>query len=94
MAPPGMFVDCGPPKPPEVMGIQYDCPMCGNGTMRTEVWPTYDRNYRGQIVRITDAMVDKCDSCGEWAVAAAEGKRWEAICKAAIAPEAGGNDDG
>ncbi len=59
----------------------FTCPMCGKGSMVTEIIADHHTKLGGQPVRVKDARIAKCDHCSETSVLATEIERWEKIQK-------------
>jgi YgiT-type zinc finger domain-containing protein len=56
--------------------MTYPCPICGSGTVKTQVEKNYPTKVRGCEFIVAKASVERCNACGEGFFGAAELKRW------------------
>ena len=62
------------PERPE----QVICTICGGSALRIKVRKYLWRKTDGETVPVDDALIVKCQTCGEYAATGEEKKRWEA----------------
>jgi len=56
--------------------MKYPCPVCGNGTVVSQIEVNYVTKVRGCEFTVPKAKVERCQKCGEGFFSAKELKRW------------------